>query len=97
MTKFLYITIISMLCALLFLNMRCKKENEMDPNGLPKATRVGSLLFACKINGENWTSNKNSYSVSGGVKNGIITVSGFNDSNSARALEYLQIQVKEVA
>jgi|GEM_PF-1181570 len=48
--------------------MKCKKDDNLDENGLPKATQTGAMLFACKVNGEKWVARRSIYDVGGLVK-----------------------------
>ncbi|MBK0383654.1 hypothetical protein I5M32_11860 [Pedobacter sp. SD-b] len=60
--------------------MKCKKENNLDPDGLPKATQTGANVFACKVNGENWISSKSIYDIGGSIRHDTLVVSGSNPS-----------------
>lgn len=73
----------------------CKKktESQTDPNGLPKASQKGAMMFACKINGENWISSKSVNSIGGSAASEIVSVHGINDSRNDGFLERLDIQV----
>jgi len=97
MKKTTFLIILPLLCAFLFMNMKCKKEPQIDPDGLPKATQTGAMIFACKINGENWISKKSVYSLGGSIENDLIAVHGVNDSNESRGFERLDIQLDKVS
>lgn len=59
---FLFVTI--------FTFAQCKKDNTQKPDnpyGLPNATQTGANIFACRINGSNWISEKGLYKMGGGV------------------------------
>ncbi|HTN19158.1 MAG TPA: DUF6252 family protein [Pelobium sp.] len=61
-----------MLCT----GMKCKKDNNLDKDGLPKATQGGWGLFACKVNGGNWVAKKGIYDVRGTLKKDTLKVWG---------------------
>lgn len=73
---------IAILSLLILTIVSCKKrkEPEFDSNGLPKATQTGALVFACKINGENWISKKSTNSMRAAVVDDNVSVYGINDS-----------------
>ncbi|MBK0383655.1 hypothetical protein I5M32_11865 [Pedobacter sp. SD-b] len=61
---------------LLTTGMKCKKENNLDPDGLPKATQTGANVFACKVNGENWIAENDSYHLSAVFKHDTLNLKG---------------------
>lgn len=97
MKKITFLNILSLLCAVLFMDMKCKKEPQVDPDGLPTATKTGAMIFACKINGENWISKKSVHSLGGGINNDIVAIHGVNDSREAGDFETLDIQIDKVS
>lgn len=76
--KSIYLLLV--LSILLFSGMKCKKET-LDPNGLPKATQTGAMVFACKVNGVNWISSKKSSDIGGGVSTNMLSVVGADDTS----------------
>lgn len=80
---------------ILFLSVSfsCKKkrEQEFDANGLPKATQIGAMIFACKINGENWISKKSPNSIKAVVADSELSINGINDSASGLIYEDLTL------
>lgn len=82
-----------LLASIAFAACKKKTESTTDPNGLPKASQTGAMIFACKIDGANWISNKKTFSIGGGTDNEIIAVHGSNDSGTSGYFEVLEIQV----
>ena len=72
------IIVLSTACILLFTNMQCKKDRNLDPDGLPKATQTGMRIFACKVNGVNWISTKESLDMDAAVSIDRINLYGTN-------------------
>jgi len=97
MKKITFLTLLPLLCSVLFMNMKCKKEPQLDPDGLPKATQTGAMIFACKINGENWISRKSTNSIGGGIDKDIVAFHGINDSREPGDFETLDIQLDRVS
>jgi len=90
--------IIKFFAALIFflsIGFSCKKkkEQEFDANGLPKVTQIGAMIFACKINGENWISNKSPNSVKAMVGDNELSINGLNDSAPNLLYENLTITI----
>ncbi len=46
------LSLFSLLCFLLFTNMKCKKDNQNPVDQLPPATHEGKETFGCLVNGE---------------------------------------------
>ena len=82
-----------LLVSIAFAGCKKKTESTTDPNGLPKAGQTGAMIFACKINGANWISNKSVNSIGGSAASEIVSVHGINDSRNDGFLERLDIQV----
>jgi hypothetical protein len=68
------------ICMTVFAVQSCKKTPPPEPDnpwGLPNATQEGKNIFACRVNGENWISEKGIRKIGGeGVSNERIYVSG---------------------
>lgn len=77
--------------------MKCKKDNNLDKDGLPKATQNGAMLFACKVNGENWVARRSIYNVGGKViKDTLIVTAHMQDSHiETFAISLFNTEVKE--
>jgi hypothetical protein len=73
-----------LLAFFLFSFSNCKKSNgsKLDnPYGLPNATQNGSMVFACRINGQNRIAAANITSQNGNISKDSVTVfSGFGDA-----------------
>ena len=81
-------------CLLLFSGMQCKKEKGLDPNGLPKATQTGAMVFACKVNGVNWISLKKSSDMRGGVSTNMLSVVGADDTSEFFGSFEIQVKIQ---
>ncbi|WP_443938817.1 hypothetical protein [Pedobacter sp. MW01-1-1] len=94
MKKRTLLSILSLFCMLLTLGAQCKKETLYDSLGLPLENNNGKIVFACKINGENWISNSNLNSVGGGMDDKEAGIFGLNDSHDDNIFERLSINLK---
>lgn len=58
----------------------CKKSKNTpppdNPYGLPNATQEGKNIFACRVNGENWISEKGIYNIGSRVSNDTLSCWG---------------------
>ncbi|MGQ7856650.1 DUF6252 family protein [Pedobacter sp. WC2501] len=87
LTLFIVCLISIMICA------QCKKGRNLDPDGLPKATQIGAMVFACKINGQNWVSKMSRDNTGGGLQGDTLAVHGTNYPEGA-PFEILSIVIK---
>src|SRR5580693_9529297 len=72
-----------LLTLLLFSFSNCKKDgsNSDNPYGLPNATQKGSMVFACRINGQNRIAGSDIISQNGNISKDSATVfAGFGDA-----------------
>jgi hypothetical protein len=84
--KILHLILIS---AIFYSNLSCRKKHELlDDTGLPTATMTGRNIFACKINGEPWISERGSEMV-GSVRNDTLAVRG--EMKTSTTLEVIQL------
>ena len=81
--------LIILLASTLLLCTQCKKGKNIDADGLPKATRIGAMVFACKINGQNWIASYKNYNISGAIKGDTISFRG----TVAETIETFQILI----
>jgi hypothetical protein len=61
-----------------FIGISCKKHKPPQPDnpyGLPNATQTGANIFACRINGKNWISDKGIFHIRGGINNDTLATS----------------------
>ncbi|POY34661.1 hypothetical protein C3K47_19120 [Solitalea longa] len=47
--------LLSLLVILVFTAANCRKQNDLEPNGLPPATQEGKNTLGFLLNGESWT------------------------------------------
>lgn len=73
--------------------IHCKKGSNLDNDGLPKATKIGAMVFACKINGQNWISKKTRDNTGGGIQGDTLSVHGTNYPDGS-PFEILSIVIK---
>ncbi|RWU07374.1 hypothetical protein [Pedobacter chitinilyticus] len=81
------------ICFILLTSLSCKKRNNLDADGLPKATQTGVIMFACKVNGINWIATKK-MNIDGGFYKDILRIKGsviLSDS-----FERFEIQIKSL-
>jgi hypothetical protein len=52
------------------LSFQCKKGNPDSDKGLPPASQTGQDIFACRVNGEPWISERGRPNLGGGFANG---------------------------
>lgn len=76
--------------------LSCKKRNNLDADGLPKATQTGAMLFACKVNGVNWIAKRSIYNVRGKIVKDTLSVSA-NILSSNNEIFGIRILNKEVS
>lgn len=59
-------------------SFKCKKDiiPPDNPYGLPNATQTGENIFACRVNGENWISEKGMYNMRAGITDTSFGVHG---------------------
>jgi len=72
--------------------MQCEKENLLDEDGLPKATQTGAMVFACKVNGENWMPQKKR-DIDGGFYEDKLHIKG--SVISSNWFERFEIEIKK--
>ncbi|HEX7847916.1 MAG TPA: DUF6252 family protein [Chitinophagaceae bacterium] len=69
---------------LLLVSGNCKKEKQPEPDnpyGLPNATQTGENIFACRVNGQKWISDKGVFHNRGGVTNDTLATSADRNEN----------------
>ncbi len=72
--------VLSLFCILFSSCKKDKNNPEPDnPYGLPNATQTGANIFACRVNGQNWISEKGIYSIGGGIYNDTLFAFGSLD------------------
>lgn len=63
----------------------CKKSSQPEPDnpwGLPNATQEGKNIFACRVNGENWISERGIRNMGGGVTDSTFGIHGRTYENT---------------
>lgn len=74
--------IFPVILVLLFAGSCKKNRNQIPPDnpyGLPNATQSGANIFACRINSQNWISQKGPNHLRGGIQNNVLSAGGFSE------------------
>lgn len=82
-----------LLPAICILSFQCKKSNPNSDNGLPPATQTGQGMFACRVNGLPWISDRGIYNIGGGLNNDTFDIFGtkkYNDGHIERLIIRLE-------